>query len=356
MSDLVGKDRDEMTLVIENREIVVESSRLLKTMDTCAFAYTATMPWIPGLDPDIDDKTRPYGYQEAEIYIAGKSVMKGILYNVTHAKEETRIYKNLEIYSKTADVIDSSVRFPFEENNVDFYERCLSMMNSTVSQRQFDIDVVIDDGVDVGGKFARVSAEQTDNLFEHLRDLASQRGLLLSCTPGGDLLITRAKTGSAPVGTITDITGIVEKYEAEFNGRERFKFYEAISSSSRSDRTKRKSQASDLVVTRPRFLTFNATQSLPGEGLNAALWRRNKSAADALSIPLPTNTWYAPNGTLWDKNTTLNLQDEIISENGFTFLINQVEFVYEENGTTANLQLIPPSLYTTGEIKEPWQN
>jgi hypothetical protein len=44
--------RDTMTLRIGGREIVIESGKLLRSMDTCADAFTAVMPWNPARMPN----------------------------------------------------------------------------------------------------------------------------------------------------------------------------------------------------------------------------------------------------------------------------------------------------------------
>jgi len=350
-----GKGKLDFTLVIAGREIPVQRATFTKTIDTIANEVKCSFPWFPGLDPEIDRLTAPYSYSECKIYMGGQLVMIGILYNVIQTLNSTGRIKNLEIYSKTANIVDSSVRFPFEENNLDLLERIESQMNSTVPNRKMNINVFVDGGVDIGGKFKRISVKSTDNCFDKLRSLARQRGLLLSCTVEGDVLITYAKVTGDPVGTITEEIGITPNFEARFNGRDRFQYYQANATSSSSKKTKTFKTSKDIAVKTERFLTFQTEDNLPGEALNAAEWRKNKSAAEAMSTPFPVNTWYAPNGSLWSENTLLTVKSETMSiKNGFTFLITQVEFVFENQGCTANLELKPPTVYTTGEIIEPW--
>lgn len=352
MSDtLNGKDKDEFTLIIGNREIVVDSAKFMRTIDTCADACNVTMPWEPNLDPALDDILKPnHDFPNAFVYLGGKLQMTGKLYNITQRRSNEGTIKELEIFTQTANMIDSTVRPPFEENNIDLYERCVNQA------REFGIEVVKDSNLYVGGKFSRVTASQTDKCFVHLKDLAWQRGTLLSCTATGELEIILPNVDGQPVGTIEEKNPLTEVYEVSFNGRERFNTYEAIVSSSKKDKTKVKHQAIDEYVPANRFLTFKADESLPGEGLNAALWRRNKSAADSLNIQFPVNSWYAPNGQLFKPNTTITVVSDVLSlEKGFTFLISQVEFNYSSGGATAVLSLKPPSFYTLSEeIIEPW--
>jgi prophage tail gpP-like protein len=349
MSDFIpGKDYDELTLVIEDREIIISAGKLLKTMDTGSDAFTCVMPWEPELDSKIDEITAPKSYSTARIYIGGYLQMTGILYNVNSKQSPTGTTRELEIYSKTADMIDSTWQPPFEENNIDLGAICVNQAAS------FNIDVVIDAGVNVGGKFSRVSVNQTDKCFDQLAKLAAQRGLLLSCTKYGELLIVRPNIYDVPVGTLFVENPYTDIYEAKHNGRNRFYKYEAITSSAQSERTQAKQKALDTAVPSTRFLTFKADESLPGEGLNAAEWKRNKIAAESMDVSWPVNSWYAPGDELWRPNTKVTVKNPVIStENGFTFLINQVTYSYSTKGTTSILKLKPPSMYEIGDIEEP---
>lgn len=349
MSDFIpGKEDDELTLVIEDREIIISSGKLLKTMDTGSDAFTCVMPWEPELDSEIDQITAPYSYSECRIYIAGDLFMSGILYTVTPEQTNTGTTRKLEIYSKIADMIDSSWRPPYEENNIDLQQICASQASA------FGIEVVLDSGVNVGGKFSRISVKQTDKCFDKLSKLAAQRGLLLSCNKYSELLIIKPNLNGTPVGTLFPENAYTQSYSAKFDGRKRFYQYEALGASSSSERTTTKQIARDTTIPASRFLTFKADESLPGETLNAAEWRRNKIAADSMMISWPINTWYNPKNELWQVNTKVTVKNPIISiSEGFTFLINQVEYNFENSGTTARLNLVPPSMYGQEDIEEP---
>ena len=399
--------RDTMTLRIGGREIVIESGKLLRSMDTCADAFTAVMPWNPGEDAELDKLTAPYSYSPCEIYMGGALESKQILYNVQHKRDGSGSIKELSAFSKTADIIDSTVLPPYEASNISLTDRCKQQCEP------HGIEVVIGDGVNllkprtvtigkwVPGKstpltrvgiqtangfietlplaektvetkgyykitgkktvfeemkFARVSAEQTDTIFEHLKKIAAQRGILLSCTWDGNLLLTRANTDDRPIGTIEEGDANAENYTADYNGRNRYRYYRAIATSSRKGRTAKTGVTEDAVLKSQRYLTFRADDNIPGEALNSAEWRRNKSAAEAMTIQFPVSSWYGPDGKLWRPNTQITVVSPTIGlQSGYTMLITSVEFTFDSSGSRASLGLKPPSLYTNGEIgAEPW--
>lgn len=395
LKSIPGKDKDQMTLIIEDREIVMESATLVKTMDTGADGFTCVIPWTPKLDSKLDLLTKPYSYNNSGIYIAGNLISEQILYDVTH-NTGGRTEKTLEFWSKTADIIDSTVIAPYEMNNVKLTDRCkqqcnpfginvivgedaasslnetkkviysvkkresyiynIDLQKQTVSENYIYTPVKKSKLVTDEKKFSRIKAEPTDTIFSHLAKLAAQRGLLLSCTSNGDLLITKANINSKIVGTLEEgKTWLCDAYKAEWSGRSRFAIYRAMTKSASGKKAKGIQKATDKTIKSPRLLTFNSNDSLPGEVKNAAEWRRNKSAADAMTMQIPVNSWYAPDGTLWNPNTRITIISEtLLCEKGFTFLITSVEYKYENGGTTANLSVKPPSLYSDGVIEEPW--
>ena len=72
------------------------------------------------------------------------------------------------------------------------------------------------------------TGEITDTIFGHLSELAFQRGLLISSTPEGNLLFTRANVNSASVGTISSGEANAITWGADFNGRKLFNSITAI--------------------------------------------------------------------------------------------------------------------------------
>lgn len=398
LRELPGKDADELTLIVSDLEIKVESGTFVRDLTTGADGFTAVIPWEPGADKKLDKITAPFSYAQAGIYIGGKLQSEMILYDVTQ-KTDTRSEKTLEFWTKTADIIDSTLIAPYEANNIKLTDRCKQQCNpfginvivgddaakklletkkityTDPKARQFNVAAstynvlhlrpIIKKVPDTFSKFVtdekkfpRVKGEPTDTIFKHLAELAAQRGLLLTCTTTGDLLITMANVNSKPVGTIEEGKyQLAPGYVASWKGRDRFALYRAMVQSSGSKKAKAVQIAEDKVVkaVAPRILTFNADESLPGEAKSAAEWRRNKTAADAMSFTFPVNSWYAPDGTLWIPNTTVTIISPTMGvKNGFTFLIRAVKLEYKSGGTTGELDLVPPSVFTTGEISEPW--
>ena len=344
-----GKGPDDFTIVIDGIEVPVISGKILRTMDTAADGWTATIPWTPGKDALIDKITSPFFYPSSQAYIGNEVLVNGKLYEVSHSLDDNGRTKDLEGFSKTADIIDSNMQPPYEKSNVTILQRAKELC------RPHGIDVIVDTGVDIGGKFSRVTASENDTIFKHLNDLAVQRSLLLSCNEDGNLLITKAKTDSKIVGTLTEGDLPSQEFKVKFSGRARFGTYKVLSQTPKK-KAKASSVSKDTVVPGSRFSNVSISDNTQGEIKNVADWVRNKNLVETLTIQFPVSGWYAPDGTLWKPNSQVAVQSETIGtgKNGFVFLIHRVEYIFEESGRKANLFLLPPEVYTGEAIKEPW--
>jgi prophage tail gpP-like protein len=339
-----GKGKDDFTLLVDDIEIPVESGRVIRTMDTAADAWSARIQWQPGRDPLIDERLLPYKYPKASVYLGDHLIVNGLLYSVIPEQSEEGIVKNLEGASFTADAIDSTLRPPYEVNNVTLEQRANDLVRPLGIKAVFEFPS--------GGPFKRMTASKTDTIFSHLAKYASQRGLLISSTESGDMLFTKASE-AAPIAIVEEEKPFPEKWQARFDGRARFNVYRALSQGPRKN--KRVGIAKDDNVPRARFLTFAANDSTKGNVKKAAEWRRSKQIADALSIPFPVSSWYTPDGDLWQENSIVTVISPTIHvPSGFDFLIKSVEYVFDNNGTKASLNIVPPQVYTGEPLVDPW--
>ncbi len=360
---LGGRDKDEFTILVDGVELQnVEAARAIRTMDTAADGWTATLAWDPD-DKELSELLKPYGYKPAAAYLGGDLIVDGILYTVENDLSKDGSRKNLEGWSATADIVDSTVDPPYEINKVTLKKRAEDLCNP------LGLGVVFNLTEDE--PFDRVTIEPTETIFDHLNKLASQRGGLVSSTPQGQLLITKALTidtvdpfapvvpldflfasGSIKEGDPTSLSMI-----ARFDGRERFNTYKAIGDAPGRRRRRKKitAIAIDKRVPESRKLTFTADETTGGNVQEAANWKRSKQLAEALTIPFPVPSWYTPEGKLWRENTPVTIESKTLGiPDGFTFMIRSVEYLYEKGGTSAILNVIPPSAYTGEEIEEPW--
>lgn len=339
---------DKIIIKINNQEIKATSIRVKLFLDTCADQWTASVPWDHGIDLNFDESTKPFGYQKAEVFVGGEKKITGFLYDVLQVSDADGRRKELTGFSKTIDIVDSNAIPPYQQSNVTLKQRAEKLLEPFS-----DISIKIQEGLDIGGIFKRVVIKNDETIFTHLQNLAKQRGVILSNDEEGDLILLNANVNSAPVGTIEEnVTPSSFSYMINFKGSERFSEYKCIS------KTPKKQSVTiekDDNVKRYRLKTFIADTSTAGEIKKAAIWRKNKSIADAFTNDFPVIGFRNPSGEIWKLNTIITIKSATMSiSNGFNLLIRSLQFDQDPNGYLTTLGVIPPEAYTTEKIEEPW--
>jgi prophage tail gpP-like protein len=344
-TDLPGKETDEFTIVVNDREIPVKSGRILRSIDTAADGWSCVLAWETGTT-DYDKYLKPYGYQRAQAYLGGKLVVSGALYTVGRSFGTTGIVGTLEGWSYTADIVDSNIKPPYEVKKTNLEDRAKELLEP------YSIPLVFE--LDNDEPFDKLTCNATDTIFDHLLSLAKQRGGLVTCNTHGDLLITKASADSKPVATLTEGVPPMKEGSVRWDGRTRYNSYKVISQTPK--RKTINAVAKDEVVTRPRFLTITAQDSNEGEVKEAAKWERSKRIADTLAMSVPVDTWYIPGTSeLWQPNTIVTIVSPTLRcLNGFNFLIRSCEYEFATDGIRTKLDLVPPSVYTGETVGEPW--
>jgi prophage tail gpP-like protein len=343
VEELPGADPDQITIIVDGQEIVPSSASITLWFNSAADGWAATVPWDP------EDETqrriyRPYGYQPAECYLGGKLKVRGVLYIVEPSFSPSGRQKRLEGWAFTADVIDSSMRPPYEKNKINLENRAKELCEP------LGVSVVWRAGEDK--PFDRVSATKDSTILAHLADLAKQRGVQISSTPQGKLLFHKAED-SLPVSSFIEGEPPLTEGTVSYNGRERFGSYTARTQSPKKNAQTATSE--DKLIPAQRQTSFTVEDSDKDDLQKAADWRRSKQLAESMRMEVPVNSWYDSFGDLWEVGALVTLISPSLDlRNGFDFLIEKVEFVMEENGNTATLTLVPPQIYTGDPLPEPW--
>ncbi len=337
-------DPDNKTrLIINEIEIPTQETIITRTMDTAADGWTASIAWNPGADEALDNATRPYGYQTASVYIGGVLKVHGALYGVKPTLSNNGRGKELEGWSLTADMIDSTIKPPYEVNDLTLRQRAEELM------KPFSINVKWD--IDDDLKFDKITAVPSESVFSHLLKYAKQRGVLISSSPVGELQFLRANVNGKSIGTIEEGKRFVMEYTANFDGRKRFNSYKAIGQSPKS--SNKFEVVKDDAVPKTRMVTFNNPDSTEGNLKSAAEWKRSSQLAEALTIPFKATSWYGPDGKQWTENQIVTVRSPVISINdGFDFLIKRVSYRKENSGRTTDLNLVPPQVYSGEPIPD----
>jgi prophage tail gpP-like protein len=336
--DLRDRDPYDFEIVIGGKETPVESANVTLTMDTFADGWTASL----ADDPD-NPVFKPYAYPEALVYMGGRRVITGLLYSVEPSLDSSGARVALEGWSRTADLVDSTIKAPYEVSNATLEQRARALIEP------LGVPVVWSSKDNT--KFKRIKAQRSDQIFSHLDKLAEQRGVCLSCTRDGKAQFHDPAT-SGTIGTIAEGTATLETLRTKFDGRKRFNVYTAFGAGPKKNVS---GVAKDDNVPRSRMTTFQADDTTDGDVGAAAEYQRNQAIRDALTITLPVGGWYGPDGKLWTPGTIVTVISRTLRlPKGFDFLIRKVDFTWSKDKASATIDIVPPSVFTRGALVDPW--
>lgn len=343
--NISGKKNSDLTIIIDGKTFEKFTAfRLLVTMDTASDYFSATMP-VDLDDNETWDLFNPDRFASVKLYISGELKLTGNIYITSPTVTEAGRIISFIGFSKTIAIVDSSLKPPYEYNNITLDDLSRKLLDPFSLSSQF-LDLS-------GGPFERVTADQNSSVYDFIAPLAKQRGLLISSNNLGELLYWKADTTSSVVGTIEEDFPPGIEFKANFDGRKRFREFRATSQDPENNSIF--AVAKDENISLSRFKTFSAPDSTDGNVQAAADWERSKSVANSLSIPFPVRGWENPKGDLWSENTRVIVKSKTIyAPEGFTFLIRSAEFKKESSGIFTILNLVPPSVFTGEPIIAPW--
>jgi prophage tail gpP-like protein len=343
---LPGADPNGMVLVIGGKEIPVESSVVLRTMDTGSDTWTAEVYWDPS-DAELTALYKPYSFLESKAYVGGQLLVTGPLMISEPVVNNDKVSMQLTGFSKTIHMVDSYVKPPYQRNDITLVD----LAGELVKGRS--VKIVDNTQGAADGAFPRATAETSDKEFDFLAKMARQKTVLLTSTPRGDLLLTQTADKTDNFGSIGDDQARGHDWRARFNSRDRYREIRMLG------KRRGKKVASSVVVDKNikenRSKTIQDADLSADELEKAAQWERSKSVAEALSIPFPVSGWYAPDGRLWRENKYVTVvSSRIFVPDGFDFLIRSVEYHYTREGRKSVLNLVPPGVFTSEPVEEPW--
>jgi len=345
-----------MKIKLGSKELVPTSASVMRTI-TGISEFNCVIEWSPGKDKELDELIRPHSFANVEISILGEKIFTGYLYSRTPILSLSGNALTLGGFSKVYGLVMSNPRVQKE-----FLESSLLDISNEFCNI-FGINVV-SDGVDneINEKFENEKIGAQDKIFAFLQNLARQRAILTSDDADGNLLYLIANTKKNSVGSIIEGKGAIvpmtDQFSANFDDTDVYQTYVAVNDSPYSWLLKDAPAISkDMRIKVPSFKTIVINSLEEGAGQKAVDLAHNQTIVKSLSMPMHAFTWKAPNGKLWRENTIVTVESPtLFIPDGYSFLISKVQYNLDSSGgETTDLIIAPPSLYSAGEVSEPWE-
>jgi len=267
----------------------------------------------------IDDIGITYGSREHNLVVAGRD--------------------------KTGDIIDSSA--PVGE----FRQLDLRQMALILCER-FDIDVTAN--VDVGKRFKKLAVEPGISVFEFIEGVARQRGVILTSTLQGNILITQASDN--PSGTRLRLGENILQANALFSDRDRFHSINALGQIAGDDfgfgglSAHPKGSALDSDIRPQRVLTL-LTEASNDELESRAQLEATVRYGESRSVNYTVNGWF-DGYDLWRHNRLVDIDDDWLKIHDTWLIANVLRRISNDDGVVTELTVMPPEAFTRLPIPE----
>lgn len=344
----------ELDLRLDGEQVTITGGELITTFDTPLDMFSVDTVINRASHPSLYKKISPYQAPNAQVYLNGELFLTGKLTQPAQNKTGSGRTQKLTGFSNTFGYFDSALKPPYEHREKTIHSLCI------LAGRQTATRIIHEDAngneLPNGNKFDKATITAGQSGFAFTAPLATERNLVITSTPQGDLWLTEANTDQAVIATIEEDSPnslLQKEFSASYNYRDRFKTYTI---KSRTPAGRATATAVDPNINLPRHKLATANNQIAG-GIQAnAEYAKNIELIKTLSQDVPIVGWNAPNGgPLFKSGQLVTLKSETFYvPDGFTYFIRQVRYILRGTEKTAVLSLIPKEIYTGEPVIEPW--
>jgi prophage tail gpP-like protein len=188
-----------------------------------------------------------------------------------------------------------------------------------------------------------------EKIGEFLGKMASDRNIILSHSPEGFMIFTKADTEAVSVFDFNG-DGIATKKSLSINGQG---MYSQITALAESEETP--SNAAEETLENPYVKQFRPIVVVQGSGNDTTTKQVARTALGQqlknIKLTIEVSRWQDKNGNLWQPNTIITVVDpdlKIFKKS--KFFVEGVTFVGDENGQTAVLSCVVPEVYSEKDV------
>lgn len=333
---------DDLTLTIGGRKLSGwVSARVSRGIERCPADFEIMMTELfPG-----QAKALVVQPGDACVVSLGKDpVITGYVDRFVPSIDETTHSINVQGRSKSEDFVDCSAEW--EGGQI---SGSSALEIATKLAKPYGITV--NGAVDTGAPINQFNLTLGESAYAIIERICRYRGLLIFDLPDGSLTLAQAGTGKMASGIVQSQPGKpgnVLKATATYSMDQRYSTYDAYLQS--MDTTADAGEGGNLLstVTDPgvkRHRQKDIIAEAGGGGLDVAkqraVWEAARRAGRSYKIEATVDSWRDKAGTLWTPNFSVDLQLPELKLPKATWLIGDVTFHKDVNGTRADLIIMP---------------
>lgn len=209
-----------------------------------------------------------------------------------------------------------------------------------------------------GAPFDRVAIEPEKAPWPFLSELAKQRGVILSDTPLGELLILRSSEGGSPVARLREgvhpLQSVTPKFAPQTYFSELTGLFSARAGVAGSSYTIRNPHLRSVL----RPSTFKPDDTEAADVPAAVRARMGRMFGNLVTYELEVPSWRDPAGNLWTPNTTITLlAPRAMVYRETELLVREVTLKRDAGSISATLSVVLPGAFSGGvPSRLPWDD
>lgn len=336
---------DEMTLTVGGKVISGwDSVRVTRSIDRLPSDFDLSlMDKFPG----SDDQQLVKEGDACVVKLGSDTVITGYIDRWAPMISVSRHEVRATGRSKCEDLVDCSAKW---NNNVitgatplQIAQRLSAPYGITVSSDVTDMQNV--------PQFTLNWGESSQEIIDRITRWAA---LLYYDLPDGNLYLTRVGTRKAVSGVAQGVNIEAAAYEASMD--ERFSEYTGVSmtvnplvdDSGYGAVTKATANDPDVAKMRyrNRIIIVESTMNTPKLAQQAIDWEMNRRYGRSKVLQVTIDNWRDSAGKLWEPNTLIPVNIPKMGINDVLWLLAEVTFIKDEQGTAAQMVLMPPAAFS----------
>jgi len=282
---------------------------------------------------------------QCEVYLGADLVLSGFVDRYLPSYNARQHTIRITGRSKCQDLVDCSAKWPGGQ--------LLNMPLLQIAQNLcsvYGIPANLAAGADQGAPIPQLNIMVGEPIYDVLERLCRFRALLLYDQPDGSLLLSGIGTQQQASGFTEGIN--VQSASMMYGMDGRFSDYDAVRQSLDTcqdvgDGGNLIASVKDQTVPRFRYRAIVAESVFGGQDVAAqrAQWEMARRYGRSFQVRLTTDSWRDSAGALWTPNTLVAIDLPGLKLKPQTWLISDVTYKRDENGTTADLTIMPPAAF-----------
>ena len=293
---------------------------------------------------------RPLSYNSVEIYDGNTLLLTGVILSHRYSPSNTRNLVPVSGYSLPGVLVDSSIptsKYPLETLGKSLIEITEDLIS------EFGISLVVDPSVqeDAAKLYEKSLAKGNQTVGNYISKLASQRNIIVSHTPRGEVLFTRPRKNQQSIATYRENVPTLQ-FNLTVNGQGMHSAVTVLKQGTVGSSIEGNATANNPLITAFRPLVKEQTNGSSGDTDDAA---RNAISAELknISLMIDTDRWIWFDGRTISTLAVNNYVDVIAPQcyiaRRASFFVKKVTFIEDNQRRTARLECVLPETFNGDE-------